>query len=334
MDSTLKPKQADDPHDVLEIAPGVVLVAPADPADEEISNLLRAVARQHSDSQTREGPGFSAGPPVPAVDTTFRAAVNNGRVPGGRPSIGGRVIRGLTGFLLAVCIGVAAATWQAYGDAAQQMIANLSPQRVLAALLPLEKPAPPAQPNPPAVEAAGASAAPAQTAPPGLAPTAAALSPEAAPSLQSMARDLASVGQEIEQLKASIAQLKAGQEQMSRDIAKASETKASETKSSEAKASEIKASEIRASEIRASEPNLRPRIAAPISALPPRSAAAPARKPVPSFRPSQAAAPSMLPPAAAPYVPRQPEPLPPPPAPLPLDPELASVPRPPMPVRQ
>src|SRR5205085_6889716 len=29
MQSTLKPKQPDDPHDVLEVAPGVVLVAPA-----------------------------------------------------------------------------------------------------------------------------------------------------------------------------------------------------------------------------------------------------------------------------------------------------------------
>jgi hypothetical protein len=310
MDSTLKPKQADDPHDVLEVAPGVVLVAPA---DEEISNLLRAAARQHSDPQTREEPDFSAGPPVPPVDTRFRAAaIGNVRARGGRPSIGGRALRALIGFLLAVGIGVAAAAWQAYGDAAGQMIANLSPQRVLALLLPLENPALPAQPTPPAADATAANAAAPQTAPEGVAPTAA--SAGEAPSLQSMARDLASAGQEIAQLKATIEQLKASQEQMSRDIAKVSEVKASEVK--------------------ASEQNPRPRIAAPISALPPRPAAAPARRPVATFRPSQAAAP-MLPPAAAPYVPpRQAEPLPPPPAPPPLDPELASVPRPPMPLRQ
>jgi hypothetical protein len=138
--------------------------------------------------------------------------------------------------------------------------------------------------------------------------------------MQSMARDLAAAGQQIEQLKASIEQLKASQEQMSRDMAKASDTKGPEAKASETKASET----------RASEPNLRPKL----SALPPRPTAAPARKPVPSFRASQAAAPYVPPPAAAPYVTRQPESLPPPVAQVPLDPELASVPRPPMPLSQ
>jgi len=85
---------------------------------------------------------------------------------------------------------------------------------------------------------------------------------ESAQSLQSMARDLASVGQEIGQLKAGIEQLKASQQQMSRDIAKASEAKASEAK---------------AVEVKAPEPNLQPRIAAPL----PRPAPAPARKPKP-----------------------------------------------------
>jgi hypothetical protein len=307
MDST-QPKQSDDPHDVLELAPGVVVVAPSDPADEEIPNLLRAAARQHSDPQTREEPNFAAGPAVPSVDTRFRAAaVDKVQARRGRPSTGGRAVRGLMGFLLAVCVGVAAAAWQSYGDAAEQMIANWSPQRVLASLLPTEQPALPAQPAPPAADAPSATAL--QNAPDGVAPTAA--SAGEAPSLQSMARDLAAAGQQIEQLKASIEQLKASQEQMSRDLAKASEAKVSEVK--------------------ASEQNLRPRISAPLSARP---AAAPVRKPVASYRPSQAAAP-MLPPAAAPYVPpRQPEPLPPPPAPPPLDPELASVPRPPMPLRQ
>jgi hypothetical protein len=340
MQSTLNPKPSDDPHDVLEVAPGVVLVAPAG-ADEEISNLLRAAARQHSDPQVRQEPDFSASPPVPPVDTTFRAAAaaDTVKVSRRRRMMGARAIRGIVGFLLAVGLGVAASAWQAYGDVAQETIANWTPQRVLALLLPQQNPAP-AQPAPPAADATQANAAaaqsslPAQTAGDAIAP-AAAPSSAGAPSMQSMARDLAAAGQQIEQLKASIEQLKASQEQMSRDMAKASETKgpetkASETKASETKASETKASETKASETKASEPNLRPKL----SALPQRPTAAPARKPVPSFRASQAAAPYVPPPAAAPYVTRQPEPLPPPVAQVPLDPELASVPRPPMPLSQ
>jgi hypothetical protein len=312
MDST-QPKQNDDPHDVLELAPGVVVVARSDSADEEIPNLLRAAARQHSDPQTREEPNFAGGPAVPTVDTRFRAAaVDKVQAPRGRRSSGGRAVRGLMGFLLAVCIGVAAAAWQSYGDAAEQMIAEWSPQRVLALLLPSEKPALPAQPAPPAADAAAPSETATQNAPDGAAPAAA--SAGDAPSLQSMARDLAAAGQQIEQLKASIEQLKASQEQMSRELAKASEAKVSEVKPS--------------------EQSLRPRISAPPSARP---AAVPARRPVASYRPSQAAVPMLPPPAPAP---RQAEPLPPPAiappatAPPPLDPELASVPRPPMPLRQ
>jgi hypothetical protein len=336
MDSTLKPKPTDDPrddpHDVLEVAPGVALVAPN---DEELSKLLRAAARQHSDPQAhRSEPQFdivsdaSAGPTVPPVDTTFRAtAVNNGRVRGSRASLGARAMRAFKGFLLAVVLGVAAAAWQAYGDAAGQVIANWTPQRVLTSLLPPEnsglnsKPA--EQANPPAVQESAATAAAAQPSPPaqtareGVAPTAA----ESAPSLASMARDLANAGQEIAQLKASIEQLKANQEQMSRDLAKASEAKAAEQ-------------------------TPRPKISA-VSPPPPRPATAMARRPMPAaptFRPAQAAAAPMLPPAAAPYPPPaapyppprqlEPPPLAAAPPPVPVDPELTIVPRPPMPVQQ
>src|SRR5664279_4203451 len=183
MHSTLNPKQNDDPHDVLVVAPDVVPVAPT---DEELSKLAHTL-RHPSNPQTRTGSDLPAGPMVPPVDTTFR----------------------------------------------------------------------------PAVEAATANAAPpqpapvAQTAPEGVAPTAAAPSVESAQSLRPMAHDIASVGQEIEQLKASIEQLKASQQQMSRDIAKASEQ------------------------------NLRLKISSP----PPRSAAARARRPMPPLPPPQAAAP-------------------------------------------
>jgi hypothetical protein len=163
MQSTLNPKPSDDPHDVLEVAPGVVLVAPAG-ADEEISNLLRAAARQHSDPQVRQEPDFSASPPVPPVDTTFRAAAaaDTVKVSRRRRMMGARAIRGIVGFLLAVGLGVAASAWQAYGDVAQETIANWTPQRVLALLLPQQNPAP-AQPAPPAADATQANAAAAQS---------------------------------------------------------------------------------------------------------------------------------------------------------------------------
>jgi hypothetical protein len=307
MQSTLKPKQTDDPHDVVVVAPDVVEVAPA-PADEELTKLLRDAARHLSDQQTHTGSDLPAGPPVPPVppvDTTFRpAAVNNVRTPGYRRWIGGRALRGFTALLLAGCIGVASIAWQS--DAAKKMIAKLATQLVLTSSLSPEKPGLSAQPAPPAVQAAAANAAPPQPAPPAqtaleaVAPAAAALSPDSAQLLQSMARDLATAGQEIEQLKASIEQLKASQQQMSRDVAKVSEQ------------------------------NSRPRIAAP----PPRPAAARVRNPMPPYPPRQAAAAPALPQAAAPYyAPRQVEPQPQTTAEPQAEPEVSSVPRPPMPVR-
>jgi hypothetical protein len=307
MQSTLNPKQTDDPHDLLVVASDAVLVAPTDEELSKLAKMARDTVRSPSDPQTHTGSGFSAGPPVPPVDTTFRpSVVNNTQVPGHRPSIGRRAVRGLIGVLLAACIGVAAIAWQAYADAAKQMIAKWAPQQLaLTSSLSPEKPGLPAQPAPPAVEAAAANAAPpqpaplAQTAPQGVAP-AAAPSADSAQLLQSMAHDLASVSQEVEQLKASIEQLKAGQQQMSRDVAKASEQ------------------------------NSRPRI----SALPPRPAVARARRPMPPYPSPQAAAAPTLPQTAAPYyVPRQPEPQPQVAAEPQAEPDSSSVPRPPMPVR-
>jgi hypothetical protein len=285
MHSTPNPKQTD-PRDFLLIAP----------EDEELSNLAQDAMR-YSSGQTRMGSDFFAGPPISPVDLTFRpAAVNNVEVPGDRPSIGRRAVRAFIRFLWVACIGGAGVAWQFYGDAAKQIIAKWAPQFVLILSPPLANPRLPEQPTPPAVQASATKAAPPQPAPvaqtptEGIAPTAAALSPESAQLLQSMARDLATAGQEIEQLKAS-------QEQMFRDVAKASEQ------------------------------NRRPKI----SASPPRSAAAPPRKPMP-FRPSQAAAAPTLPQAAAPSVLRQPEPQPQATAQPQVEPELSSVPRPPMPV--
>jgi hypothetical protein len=316
MQSTQNPQQVDphaDPHDD-------VLVARI---DEELSKLAHDATRDPLDPQTHMGSDFSAGAAIPPVDTTFRpAAVNHVQAPRLRPSFGARAMRGFVGFMLAVCIGVAGVVWQAYGDAAKQMIARWTPQFVATSSPPPESPGLPEQPNPPAVQANAAKAAPPQPAPPaqaaaeGVAPAAAA--PESAVLLESMARELASARQEIDQLKAS-------QEQMSREMAKA---KAYEAKASLAKASLAKASQIKASQTKASEQNLRPRI----SALPPRSVAAPVRRPMPpSYPPPQAAAP-VLPQAPAPYVPRQPEPPPQATAQPQAEPELSPVPRPPMPV--
>jgi hypothetical protein len=307
-----------DPDDVLVIAPDIVLVARADRADKEFSNLAHDAIGRTSDSQTHMAPDFSAGPSVLPVDTTFRAAAVNGvQVPGDRRSIAARAIRACIGFLLAVCIGVASIVWQSYGDSAKQIVARWVPQFALSSS-PQENPGLPGQPSPPAVQASAANAAPpqpvppAQTAPESAAPASATLSPESTQSLQSMAGDLAHAEQEIEQLKASIAQLKTSQQQMSRDIAKVSE----------AKASEAKASEARVAEAKASEQNLRSRLSAAVR----RSAAAPARKPIPPFPPSQAAAAPPLPQAAAPPVPQQPPQTS-------TQPQAELVPRPPMPVR-
>jgi hypothetical protein len=281
MQSTPNPNQTD-PDDVLVIAPDIVLVARADKAHDAISRA--------SDSQTHMAPDFSAGPSVLPVDTTFRAAaVNDVKVRGDRRSMGGRAIRACIGFLLAVCLAVAASLWQSHGDAAKQIVARWVPQFALTSSSPQDNPTLPEQPGP----------APARTAAEGVAPVGATLSPESTQLLQSMAGDLAHAQQEIEQLKASIAELKASQQQMSRDTAKVSE----------ARVSEAKASEARIAEAKVSEQNLRSRLSAAVR----RSAAAPARKPMPPAPPPQAAAAPPLPPATvqpqAELAPRPPMPL-------------------------
>jgi hypothetical protein len=305
MHSTPNTKQGDDPHDILVVAPDVARVVPA---EDQISELLHvAAARYRSDPKLNAGSDFPAGPMVRPADTTFRpAAVND--VPGKGGSMVRRAVRACIALLLAACIGVAAVAWRSYGDTAKKQIVKLTTQ--LALISWPEKPGFAAQPAAPAVQADTANAAPPQSAAPAesaaeaVPPTAAAASPDSVKLLQSVTRDLASLGQEVEQLKASIEQLRASQQQMSRDVAKASE-------------------------VRASEQNLRPRI----SALPPRPAAARASKPLPSYPPPQALAAPVLPPAAAPYVARQPEPQLQAPVQSLTDPELSSVPRPPMPVR-
>ena len=174
-------------------------------------------------------------------------------------------VRGLTGLLLAACIDVdAIASHSSYGDAAKEIIARWTPQRIATSSPPLETLGLAVQPSPPTVQAEKTAppqpALLAQTVPEDVAPTAAALPPELRQLLQSMARDLATLGQGIEQLKA-------GQEQMARDNASTAE---------QLRASREQMARIIASEAKAQSP--RPSISAP----PPRPTATPTRKPVPT----------------------------------------------------
>jgi hypothetical protein len=307
-----------DPHDVLEIAPDVVLVALA---EEELSRLAKNRSSNSSSKPKTEPPplrtdtGVSPSE-VPVVDTSFRAA----RTDDG-PSMARRIGRGAAGLLIAVCVGGAAVAWRASGEAAKQVIADWAPQFAAKSSPPAEQSEPSAQDATPAAAApvqqsaattpaaAQDSTTPAATT--SLAVTAAAAIPapaDPAQQLQSMARDLANLGQEVTLLKASLAELKASNEQMSRDMAKASEQ------------------------------NQRLKV----SAMQPRPAVPPTRKPQPTLRPTQAAAPALPPPSPASYPPPQsaaPYPPPqtayvPPPAPVAQPPVDPDIPRPPMPVRQ
>lgn len=313
MDSTLKPKPTDDPHDFIVVAPNAVGVAPA---DEELSKLLQQAAGRLQEAEGRStnpqapaAPEFSAGA-SPLIDTTFRpTAVNDeSQVPGARRSIGKAAARAFTALVLATCIGMAAVAWQSNGEVVKQTIAKWAPRFSLTSLLPQKKEIP-AQPNPAPIQAVTENPAapqPAPTAQPAresVAPAAAtaAPSPQDAQLLQSIAHDLATMGQEIallkgsvEQLTASIEQLKASQEQISRDIAKPPSQ------------------------------NLRPKISAPS-----RPAAAPVRKPAPPFPSPQAAAAPAPPQVAAPSLPPQAEP----PSQAATQPPIELAPRPPMPVR-
>jgi hypothetical protein len=248
MDTTQDPKQTDPRH---------VLSARA---DEELAHAYDQITRAGEEIARAEQQ-------LSKLEHAQRRAV-----PGKRP-VGGPAVRGFIGVMLAACICVAAFVWQSpYGGAARQIVARLAPQLVATTSLPLENPGLPARPSPPGVQVAAADTAtpqpapPAQTAPEGVAPTAA-LSPELMQLLQSMARDLAALGQGIEQLKAS-------QQQMARDHVNAVDL---------LRASQEQMARVMA---KASEQNLRPNV----SALPPRPTAAPTRKPAPTLPSPQATA--------------------------------------------
>ena len=299
MHPLLKELQRDnDPHDVLEITPDIVLAARA---DHELPTLAPGTVRHPAEPPIHVEPKSAAAPSL----TTFRAdSADRAPVAGERTPRRKWVTRTLVAFLLALGSGAAAEGWRHYGDTARQMIAHWTPWTVATSA----NPAPPEQPTSPDAQAAApTAAAPAQVALP--APSAEAAASDAAPD---QAQTLQAMAQQIEQLKASIEQLKAGQEQMARDLAKASEAKAAIT------------------DARVSDPNPRPRIAAPrLSAQPRAVVAQPVRKPRPTFGAAQTALPPPLPPIAA-----APAPLPAEPAPqATVETDGNPVVRPPMPLR-
>ncbi|MCA6107303.1 hypothetical protein [Bradyrhizobium cenepequi] len=310
--STLNAKESD-PHDVFVIDPEVVLAARGDRAPP----TPRAEVDHAPAPQSYAASSASA----PSLDTSFRVTASDHiQLPTEPSPIAKWAKRAAMAFLFALLSAFAAAAWKHHGDTAKQMIAEWIPQFSLLSSLSSqssgdatateEQPAPPAvqtaadEPAAPAVQTAATDQAPAQpdTAPQSqaaeaAAPTAAApLSPDSSQLLQSMAHDLATMGQQIQQLKATIEQLKAGQDQIARDMA-------------------------RASEARVSAQAARPRTAPPA-----RPVAAPVRrpKPPPAYPPAQTA-------IAAP-----PPPPPPPPVqtvPQPQAQDGGPVVRPPMPVR-
>ncbi len=313
MDSNLNPKPSDDPHDIVVIAPDAVRVAPA---DDEIESLLKEKVRAPSQPPLRAAPDVSISATVPPVDITFRATAGNDMPVDGGRSIAGRLLRGVAALLLAACIGGAAMAWRYHGDAAQRLIADWAP--LFAGKSSSEKAGVAAPPVLAAAEVDVADPAPAQSTQQAAAAaeanaSARVVSPDEPQSLQTMARDLANASQQIEQLKASVEQLKASQQQL---VAMVSE--------------------------KATASNLRPKKPAqpappprPVAALTPARAPAPALPPRPlrsATEPNPSAAAAPLPPPA-PYAPRQTEPQSHAATETLNDPELVTVPRPPMPLR-
>jgi hypothetical protein len=314
MPTGVKPK-ATDSHDFVVIPSDQVRVAPS---DAEITDLLRAAARHHSDAGPRAANDSSGKLPVPAVDATFRATAVNDDVPSRKSSFGRRARRAVAALLLTLGIGAAALSWQTFGYAAKKALFSWAPKWAIAASLPLEKLGLASESTPsddPPVAAPATTAAsdqsPSDTGTPGNTAATAVPSSDTAQQLQSMARDLANANQQVETLKASIAELKASQQQMTRDLAKVSDQAAK-------------------AKLAATTPHPPAHKPAPLySSTSSYSPAATASPPPPAYRPVSSSYPATQA-AAAPAA--QPQ-VPPPPVQLQPEPGLGPAPRPPMPVQ-
>jgi TolA-binding protein len=343
--STVKPKTADDPHDIVVVAPEAVQVVPA---EEELSKLLRAAARHHSDQPARPALELPTGATIPPIDRTFRPAAlsdvkvsdiqgNHIQPAQGKRSTGRRIMRAFTALLLAACVGGAAMAWQSFGYAGKKVIAKWLPQFAMTTSFSLEKLGFGTQSTPPDVQTEASSnptspeASPPVTHASETVAAAAVSSGDTVQALQSMARDLANMGQQMEQLKTSIEQLKTVQQQMSRDFAKAPDQGRTTEQN---KASDQSPRPNRT----ATSTTQLPSVAPPAT---PRPAVPRVRKPNPPSQPLAIAAPALTPSAttslsqtATPYVSRPAEPLPQAAITDPaIDSDSWSAPRPPMPVR-
>ena len=314
-----------DPHDAVQISPDIVLasrplsVAPAlapeiKPRPEpkiDPAFLLKPRMNPEPRFSTVAEPQAA----TPSVDTAVRVAASDGLSRQKRSSAGKWLRGAFVTMLFAGGSAAATVAWDKHGDTARQMLAEWTP--ALASLLPSTSQTAPvaaAQAAPPADQAATDQAADQTAAPPATQVAAAApttTQSDAAPSVQSMTRDLAAMAQQIEQLKANIAELKAGQEQMAREMAKPSAPKP----------------------VADARPRVDPR--AQMSALPPRPAAPPVRKPKPVV--SQTYMPAYSPAPLAPPPPSHASAVPPPAAPVTTTQAVADddgpVVRPPMPLR-
>jgi hypothetical protein len=308
-----------DPHDAVQISPEMVLasrsfsVAPALAPEITTRPEPKFAAERKINPEPKFSPVSEPRTAVPSVDTAVRVAASDGHSLKKR-SAAGRWLRGaFVTFLFAGGSAAATIAWEKHGDTARQMLAEWTP--ALTSLLPSTSQTAPvaAQAAPPAAEAAAAAdqTADQSAATPPAVQVAAAPQPDATQSVQSMTRDLGLMAQQIEALKASIAELKAGQEQMAREMAKPPAPKP----------------------VTDARPPVDPR--AHVSALPPRPAPPPVRKPKPVV--SQTYTPAYSPAPLAPPPPSQAAAVPPPAPPVATTQAVADddgpVVRPPMPLR-
>jgi len=311
-----------DPHDAVQISPEMVLasrsfsVAPALAPEITARPEPKFAPEPKINPEPKFSPVSEPQTAVPSVDTAVRVAASDGHGLKKRSSAGKWLRGAFVTFLFAGGSAAATIAWEKHGDTARQMLAEWTP--ALASLLPSTSQTAPvaaAQVAPPTVQAS-APAATDQTAdqsaatPPAV-QVAAAPQPDATQSPQSMTRDLGLMAQQIEALKASIAELKAGQEQMAREMAKPSAPRP----------------------VTEARPPVDPR--AHVSALPPRPAPPPVRKPKPVV--SQTYTPAYSPAPLAPPPPSQAAAVPPPAPPVATTQAVADddgpVVRPPMPLR-
>ena len=221
MSSTLNPPKID-PKDIPTLAPEVV----ATRADHDVAKS--DPGGRPAASAAQKGAEAAAGAKAPPVDTTFRATSTDPVKGEPRKSFGRRLLRGVIGMILTACVAGAAMLWQSHSDVVRQIVTKSVAPIIVALLSRKESPVVEESSGSPVVQASVAPAASAPSASQNVADNpgstaAASPSPEAAQLLQSLARELTNLRQDMEQMKAAIAELKASDDQMAREIVKASD---------------------------------------------------------------------------------------------------------------